>query len=187
MGSLISILPQIYRWIWQCKNFENRLRINRLTAMSSVSPFLGTQLVKLKINLAKTAVKLLVDNYFANIQYTRHWRSSAVRRWPAVTAWRAHRRQIKGGVLIVRGPAATSQRIEAMAIMHAPTPHTAPSLNFAEHLLYVCLSVCRVDGQSDTIHHAPASSSQVIDTHQGPNTLYNRLHNRFGCITGCKV
>ena len=34
---------QIYRWICQWKNFGNRLRNDRVTAMSLVSSFLGTQ------------------------------------------------------------------------------------------------------------------------------------------------
>ena len=43
MGSLIITVLQIYRWVCQWKNFENRLRNDRVTAISLVSSFFGTR------------------------------------------------------------------------------------------------------------------------------------------------
>jgi len=40
-GILIITVLQIYRWVRQWKNFENRLRSDRVTVMSLVSSFLG--------------------------------------------------------------------------------------------------------------------------------------------------
>jgi len=39
-GPLITILPEIYWWIFQWKNFENQLRFDAVTAVSSMSSFL---------------------------------------------------------------------------------------------------------------------------------------------------
>ena len=43
MGSLVITLLQIFCWINQWKNFENRLRFDGVTAMSLVVYFFGTQ------------------------------------------------------------------------------------------------------------------------------------------------